>query len=312
MKPSDALTLIALGALWGASYLFMQAGAGEFGPWALAGLRALAASLCLLPLLAFGGRWRALVANWKPIAITGLAGAAAPYVLFAFATQHISTGLTATMSAATPLYAAALARLWLHERLSLSRTVGLLIGVGGVAWLVGDRIGPASGAHGTAAILAALLATLGYGFTGNYSKRCLSSVPPLVVAAGGQFFSAVALAAPTALHWPATTPSPRAWLAFAALALGCTALAYLLFFRLIARVGAPRTMTVSFLIPLFGVFWGWLFLHETVSATMLAGCGVILAGTALSTGLGTAVAGRCDSGFADLSRRRKRFPREAA
>lgn len=292
MKPSDALTLIALGALWGASYLFMQVGAGEFGPWALAGLRAIAASLCLLPLLAFGGRWRELVANWKPIALTGLAGAAAPYVLFAFATQHISTGLTATMSAATPLYAAAIAAFWLRERLSPSRTVGLLLGVGGVAWLVWDRIGPAAGSSGAAAIVAALLATLGYGFTGNFSKRYLSTVSPLVTTAGGQAFSAIALAAPTAMNWPTAMPSPRAWLAFAALALGCTALAYLLFFRLIARIGAPRTMTVSFLIPLFGVFWGWLFLRETINATMLAGCGVILVGTALSTGLADAMTHR--------------------
>lgn len=288
MKPSDVLTLIALGALWGASYLFMHVGAGEFGSWALAGLRAAAASLCLLPLVALRGRWRELVANWKPIAITGLAGAAAPYVLFAFATQHISTGLTATMSAATPLYAAAIAGFWLHEHLSPSRITGLLLGVGGVVWLVWDRIGPASGTGGTVAIIAALLATLGYGFTGNFSKRYLSTVSPLVTAAGGQVASAVALAVPAASNWPAAMPSPQAWLAFAALALGCTALAYLLFFRSIARIGAPRTMTVSFLIPLFGVFWGWLFLHETISPAMLAGCGVILLGTALSTGLGDA------------------------
>lgn len=289
MKPSDALTLITLGALWGASYLFMHAGASEFGPWALGGLRAAAASLCLLPLLAIGGRWRELVANWKPIAVTGVAGAAAPYVLFAFATQHISTGLTATMSAATPLYAAAIAAFWLREPLTLSRTAGLLVGVGGVAWLVADRIGPTSGPMALAAIGATLLATLGYGITGNFSKRYLSTVSPLVTAAGGQLFATIALAIPTASHWPTAMPSTRAWLAFAALALGCTALAYLLFFRLIARIGAPRTMTVSFLIPVFGVFWGWLFLRETVNESMLAGCGVILAGTALSTGLADAL-----------------------
>lgn len=289
MKPSDVLTLIALGALWGASYLFMQAGASEFGPWALGGLRAAAASVCLLPLLAIGGRWRELVANWKPIAVAGIAGAAAPYVLFSFATQHISTGLTATMSAATPLYAAAIAAFWLREPLSVTRAAGLLLGVGGVGWLVADRIGPTTGALAAAAIGAALLATLGYGITGNFSKRYLSTVSPLVTAAGGQLFSTLVLAVPTALHWPTVMPSTRAWLAFAALALGCTAVAYLLFFRLIARIGAPRTMTVSFLIPLFGVLWGWLFLRETVSAGMLAGCGVILAGTALSTGLADAV-----------------------
>lgn len=285
MKPVDLLCLVVLGALWGASYLFMQIGGGEFGAWPLGGLRAVAASVCLLPLVAASGRRRELVTHWKPIAVAGLAGAAAPYVLFAFATQHLSSGLTATMSAVTPLYAAAIATAWLGERLTPLRRIGLLLGLAGVVCLVGQRIGFGGGGGAALAITAALLATLGYGFTGNFSKRHLSTVSPLVAAAGGQSFAALALAAPTVWSWPAALPSARAWLAFAALALGCTALAYLLFFRLIARIGAARTMTVSFLIPLFGVFWGWLFLHETLDGRMLLGCAIILAGTALSTGL---------------------------
>jgi drug/metabolite transporter (DMT)-like permease len=287
MKPADIAMLFALGGLWGGSYMFLRVGGGEFGAWALGGLRAGGAALCLLPLLGFGSRWRELRAHWKPIAVTGLASAAAPYLLFAFATQHISTGLTATMSAATPIYAAAIGWFWLHDRLGPSRITGLAIGVAGVAWLVWDRIdlSAAGGAQTAWALAAALLATLAYGFAGNFTKRYLNGVSPLVVTAGGQLASSVVLAGPAWALWPAVPPSAHAWGALAVLAIGCTAVAYLMFFRLIASIGAPRTMTVSFLIPAYGVLWGNLFLGETITPRMAAGCTVILIGTALTAGL---------------------------
>jgi drug/metabolite transporter (DMT)-like permease len=294
MKPADIAMLFALGGLWGASYMFLRVGGSEFGAWALGGLRAVGAALCLLPLLAFGGRWRELRAHWKPIAMTGLASAAAPYLLFAFATQHISTGLTATMSAATPLYAAAIGWFWLDDRLSPSRIAGLAIGVAGVAWLVWDRMGlsSADSAQTAWALAAALLATLAYGFAGNFTKRYLNGVSPLVMTAGGQLAASVALAGPALAMGPAVLPSVHAWGALAALTIGCTAVAYLMFFRLIARIGAPRTMTVSFLIPAYGVLWGHLFLGETITPRMATGCGVILIGTALTAGLWDYVAVR--------------------
>jgi drug/metabolite transporter (DMT)-like permease len=288
MKPKDLLMLVALGALWGASYLFIRVGGHEFGAWALGGLRATGAALCLLPLLAIDGRWRELLVNWKTIAVAGLAGAAGPFVLFGYATQGISTGLTATMSAATPLYAAAIAWFWLRERMTASCVAGLVIGVAGVAWLVWDRIGLQAGADASTAGLAmaaALAATLGYGFTGNFTKRHLSHVSPIVITAGGQLFSALVLAPPMMHAWPTQTPSIQAWAALAVLTIACTALAYAMFFRLIASIGAPRTSTVSFLIPVFGVLWGSLFLGEVITAGMALGCAVVLVATALTTGL---------------------------
>lgn len=294
MKPADTLMLLTLGGLWGASYLFLRVGGGEFGAWALGGLRAVGAALCLLPLLCGGGRWRELRTHWKPIAVIGLASAAAPYLLFGFATQHISTGLTATMSAATPIYAATIGWYWLQDRLSLSRITGLAIGVAGVAWLVWDRIdlSAAGGTQTAWALAAALLATLAYGFAGNFTKRYLNGVSPLVVTAGGQLAASVVLAGPALAMWPDARPSHQAWAALAVLAVGCTAVAYLMFFRLIANIGAPRTMTVSFLIPAYGVLWGYLFLAETITLRMAAGCAVILVGTALTAGLWESVAAR--------------------
>ena len=288
MRPSDVALLLSLAALWGASYLFMRMGAGEFGPVALAGVRAAGAALLLLPLLAARGGFADLRTHWKAIAVVGLASAALPFVLFGYAALFITAGLSAIFNAATPLYAAAIAWLWLKERLAATRIAGLAIGFAGVLWLVWDKASFAAGPGGATtgwAVVACLVATLLYAFSANFTKRRLNNVPPLAVAAGSQLASAFALALPSAWMWPATPPTQRAWATFAVLAIACTALAYLMFFRLIANVGASRAVTVSFLIPPFGVLWGALFLNEVLTLEMVLGCAVILAGTALTTGL---------------------------
>ncbi len=134
------------------------------------------------------------------------------------------------------------------------------------------------------AIVACLAATVFYGFSANFTKKHLNGVPPLAVAAGSQGFAALFLCVPAVLLWPATMPSAPAWGAVAALAVLCTGVAYILFFRLIAHIGAANAISVTFLIPVFGVLWGALFLDETVTGAMAAGCVVIVLGTALATG----------------------------
>ena len=146
--------------------------------------------------------------------------------------------------------------------------MGLAIGFAGVAWLGWDKAGLSPGEHSVSATLAigaCLAATLCYGFGANYAKRSAAGVPPLAVAAGSQLAASVVLALPAWWLWPAATPGAAAWASVAALALLCTALAYLLYFRLIAQLGAARAISVTFLIPLFGVLWGVVFLGESVT-----------------------------------------------
>ena len=288
MRPSDVALLLSLAALWGASYLFMRMGAAEFGPFALAGARAAGATVLLLPLLAARAGLADLRAHWKSIAVVGLASAALPFLLFGYAALYISAGLSAIFNAATPLYAAAIARLWLKEGLSAPRIAGLAVGFAGVMWLVWDKASFAADPDAPAtgwAVLACLAATGLYAFAANYTKRHLSNVPPLAVATGSQLASALALALPSVWLWPVATPTPRAWLSLVVLAIACTAVAYLMFFRLIANVGASRAVTVAFLIPAFGVLWGIMFLDEAFTLETALGCAVILVGTALTTGL---------------------------
>ena len=286
MKLSDLALLLSLAALWGGSYLFLRMGAGEFGPVALAGCRAAGAALLLLSLLLRRGGVGELRAHWKPIAVVGLAQNALPYLLFSFAALSINAGFSAILTATTPLFAAVVAWRWLGEKLSAPRLAGLAIGLAGVLWLAWDRIGAKTGGAAAGwAVGACLVAAFLYGWAANFAKQRLNRVTPLAVATGSQVTSALVLALPAVVWWPANPPSLRAWGALAALAFACTAVAYVLFFRLIAAVGAARTVTVTFLIPVFGVLWGGLFLGEPFTLAMGLGGTVVLLGTALTTGV---------------------------
>jgi drug/metabolite transporter (DMT)-like permease len=284
MKRSDLLELVALAALWGASFLFVRMGAGEFGPVALAALRVTGAALVLMPLLAARRQLGALRRHWRPILVVGITNSALPFLLFAYAALSITAGLAAIFNAASPLFGALIAWAWLKDRLTTPRVVGLAIGFAGVLGLAWDSAGFKTGGSGWAA-LACIAAALFYGLSASVTKRHLSGVPPLAVAAGSQLAAALVMAVPAALWWPAATPSPQAWMTTAMLAVLCTGVAYLLYFRLIAHVGPANAIAVTFLIPAFAVLWGWMFLGEALTPAMLLGCAVILVGTGLATGV---------------------------
>lgn len=288
MKWSDSGTMLLLAAVWGASYLFMRMGAGEFGALPLAGMRAIGAMIILVPVLAMTSGLRDLRTHWRGIAVVGLTNSALPFVLFSWAALLIPAGSSALFTGATPLFAAAIGWFWLSDNLTAPRIAGLGIGFAGVVWLVWDTLDMSRGAGGaTGALVAAacLLSTVLYGICANYTKRYLGSVPPIAIAAGSQVAASLMLVVPTAWAWPEAIPGAKAWFALGMLALACSAVAYVLFFRLIARIGAPRSVTVSFLIPAFGVLWGSVFLGEEVTVGKAIGCAIILIGTALSVGV---------------------------
>ena len=285
MKRTDLAELLLLAALWGASYLFMRLGAVEFGAFALAGVRSLCAVLVMVPFVAWRGGFGDWKKYWKDILVVGFTNSALPFVLFSYAALSITAGMSAVINATVPLFAALIGWLWLKDTLTPTRMLGLAIGFAGVVWLVADKASFKPGAsHAGWAILACLAATLLYGFSANFAKRRLAEARPLAVAAGSHVVSALVLAGPMVVLWPQQMPSARAWSAALALAVLCTAFAYVLYYRLIARIGASRTVAVAYLIPVFGVLWGAIFLGETFTLDMALGCAVILAGVALTTG----------------------------
>ncbi len=286
MKTRDLTDLFLLAAIWGASFLFLRMGAGEFGPVALSALRVTGAALFLLPLLFGRGQAAVLTQHKGHLFVAGLLTSALPFLCFSFAALSITAGLSSIFNATTPLFGAVVAWLWLRDKVAPLRALGLAIGFVGVVGLAWEKASFKAGADATGwAVLACLTAALCYAIAAVYIKRFLTGVPPLAVAAGTQTAAALFLAIPAWLAWPQAMPSARAWGATIALALLCTGLAYILFFRLMARVGPTNTITVTFLIPAFAMLWGWLFLDEGVTPAMLIGSAVILTGTALATGL---------------------------
>jgi drug/metabolite transporter (DMT)-like permease len=288
MRPRDVAELVALAALWGGSFLFMRMGAGAFGPFALVALRVAGAALLLLPLVAWGGQLAELRRHWRAILVVGLLNSALPFLAFAYAALSITAGLSAIFNATAPLFGALVAWLWFGERFAAPRWLGIGIGFGGVALLAWNSAGnPTAFKPGGSgwAVVACIAATLCYGIAANYTKRRLTGVAPLAIAAGSQLGAALVLALPALWWWPAATPSAGAWGAVAALAFACTGIAYLLYFRLIANAGPANAIAVTYLVPLFGALWGALFLGERVTPAMLGGGAVILIGTALATGL---------------------------
>jgi drug/metabolite transporter (DMT)-like permease len=285
---SWVVDFVLLAAIWGSSFLFTRMATVEFGPVPTAGLRVAIAATSLLPMLWLRGLAPVLRRNWRPIFVVGLLNSAIPFACFAFALLAITTGLSSILNATVPLFGAVVAWLWLKDRPARSRVLGLVIGFAGVAMLAWDQATFKPDASGIApgwAVLACLLGTVCYAIAASATKRYLGGLPALVTATGSQLGATVALALPTLWFWPARLPSLHAWLGLVMVGVACTGIAYVLYFRLIERTGPARALAVTFVVPVFAVIYGAVFLGESVTGWMLFCGAVIVCGTALSTGL---------------------------
>jgi drug/metabolite transporter (DMT)-like permease len=288
MSLASIVDFVLLAAIWGSSFLFMRLAVVDLGPMATAALRVAIAAAFLLPLVLLRGLGPQLRRHWRTLTVVGVLNSGIPFALFAFAVTTISTGLSAILNATVPLFGAVVAWLWLKDRPAPARALGLVIGFAGVAMLAWDKASFRPDASGLAtgwAVLACLAATLCYGIAASATKKHLTGVPPLVTAAGSQIGATVALALPALWSWPERVPGMQAWLALLALGVVCSGVAYILYFRLIEQAGPAKALAVTFVVPVFAVLYGVLFLHEQVTAWMLLCAAVIVAGTALSTGL---------------------------
>lgn len=279
---------ITLAAIWGASFLFMRLATVEFGALPTAAVRVAIASAVLLPLLLWRGLWPQLTRHWRHMLVVGLLNSGIPFALYAFALLHITTGLSSILNATVPLFGALVAWLWLGDRPGRWQALGLMIGFGGVALLSWGKASFKPGASGLGsawAVLACLGATFCYGLAASYARRYLVGIPALVTATGSQMGATAGLALPAVWAWPSQIPGVNAWAAIITVGVLCTGVAYVLYFRVIERAGPSKALTVTYVVPLFAVVYGLAFLGEPVTVWMVACAGVIMAGTALSTGL---------------------------
>lgn len=282
MSHISLLQLFALSAIWGASFLFMRIGAQVMTPAVLIEARLFLAAVFLALVALWLRRPLALRVHWRHYLILGGLNTALPFLLIAFAARTLSASLLSILNATAPLWGALIGALLLRTGLNAKTALGLLLGLAGVALLTGlDESTLRPGA--LPAVAAALGAALSYAVASSYAKSATAVEP--FANAHGSMWAATLLVAPLLAVQPGTIPADGTVL-FAVVALGivCSGVAYLLYFRLIADIGAAPALTVGFLIPVFGVLWGFLFLDETVGWHTFAGTVVILAGTALVTG----------------------------
>lgn len=281
MKRLELVELLLLAALWGGSFLFMRMAAPALGPIWLIALRVGLAGFVFLPALVRLGWWHHLHQHLKPLLIVGCLNSAIPFSLLAFASLSLPAGFTSILNATAPLFGTIVASVWLRETLSTARMVGFGLGFVGVVVLVGWRELSNTPSFWVA-VLAGLAAAFMYAIAAPYIKRHLAQVPSLVITTGSQLGAAVVLLPLLPFTVPQQPPSGEVMVAVLALALLSTALAYVLYFHLIQTVGSTKALTVTYLIPLFAMVWGAIVLQETITPSMLLGCGLVLLGTAIA------------------------------
>lgn len=282
MEGVDLARLGLLAALWGGSFIFMRILAPVLGPLFTAMSRVTIAGMVLVVYFRLVGFDTGVARHWRRYALIGVVNSAIPFTLFAYAALHLPASYSAILNATSPFFVLLLSALSFDERLTFARSMGLLLGLAGVGLVSGA--GPATvDADFLLATCAGIAAACCYAVNGIYIRQRASDLAPRAIAGWSQLFAGVALLPAVLLAPlpPAAAFTPTILANIAAFALLCSALAYLLYFRLIADVGPARAMTVTFLLPLFGMLWGVLILGETVTGPMLAGCALVLAGTGL-------------------------------
>jgi drug/metabolite transporter (DMT)-like permease len=285
MGPRDLGALVLLSALWGASFIYIRVAVPALGPFVLVELRVGLAAVALALCAALLGRLPKLRRRWRQFALLGAVNVAIPFSLISAAEINLTASLAAILNSTTVMFTAVVAAVWMGDALTARKLVGVALGIVGVTVLVGwDPI--AMNWAVALSVGAMLAASLAYALGSVYAKRTFADSPPLAIASGQLTAAAMLMLPLAAVSAPEQSPSTIVVLSVLGLALPSTAVAYMLYFRLIANVGPTSTSTVTLLVPLFGLLFGVVLLDEPVGVGTLAGLVLILSSVTLITGLG--------------------------
>lgn len=280
MKPINVLLLILLSAIWGGSFIFMRVLAPVFGAVGTACLRLLIAALFLLIYYKLSGykiHWKR---DWKLLCLIGVINSAIPFYSYAYAALHIPASLSVIVNTMSPMFGAVFAALILKEKLTPSKAVGLALGTLGVAVISGSDALPQT-PEAYLSVAACLLATVCYGFSGVLIKKYAMNIEAKAMAGGSQLFAGLSLLPFLLITGPSKPVDGGIVMVLIAFAVLCSAVAYLIYYHLLKELGPTRALTVTFLMPVFGMVWGNLILGEQLYVQMLFGAAIILLGTYL-------------------------------
>jgi len=281
------LDYLILSLCWGTSFLMMREATLSFGPFLCAWLRVSIAAVVLVPYIIRRGEMQTLLKNWRKMVIAGLLSCGIPFSCYFYALSSLSTGLSSILNATTPMFGALIAWVWLREKPKPLRILGLILGFIGISCLIlnASQPGELHNSQHVVSILACLVATFCYGLGANYTQKFMREFSPLLNATGCLLGASVALLIPAWMDLPSEWPSLGSTVAIVLSGLFSTALAYALFFRIIASIGAARAMTITYLVSVIATGLGLYVLDESITLFMVLSAMLVLFGTALSSGL---------------------------
>ena len=284
MSLKQLTALFALGAIWGASYIFIRVAVEPIGPVMLMFVRVALSGMVLVGY----ARLRRIPLNirghWRRFLVLGFVGSALPFTLIAWAELTVSGSMAAILMSTTPLFTAFVAAVGLGEPLTRYKLIGALLGIIGVSITVGGSAMEMD-ARVIMATLALLIATLCYSIGGVYAKRFFAGLNNISLSTGQLLAAAIVLAPVSAVDLPVHAVSPLVLLATLLLVVVCTAFAYQLYYYLVISAGPTKALTVTLLVPVFGVIWGALLLQESISPGMIVGLLIVLFSVGLVTGM---------------------------
>lgn len=290
MSRRDLIIFISLSFMWSLSFIFYRVGVPEFGSMSFASLRVIFAGITMLAFVAFDpSLLKVMLKHWKLLAVVGLVSTTIPFVLFSYAAQSVNAGVLAVLNAAVPMMSGFIASTFFNDKLSKKQTLGLVIGVVGVVILMSESLfggGVSELSSGLLPMGYALLGCVGYAVGANVTKNYLQDISPVAITVGAMLIASMVMLPVAIYEFPyGQDISLKAWISVVSIGVFSTAIAFIFINELIKSIGPMRATSITLVIPIFAIIFGYILLGEALDTAAIIGSAVILFGTYLSLNL---------------------------